>query len=132
MKEKQNVIVTLQDSTTATTAITSSFSSLIIRLSGLFPFRINPEIMKTVVGRTFWTRDKLCRKAATYAGQHKHRRNAERYRCLEWDSNPRFQCLSGRRYTMPCIQDSLKNELTSKSVMYHSQSELLIESLKKQ
>jgi hypothetical protein len=29
--------------------------------------------------------------------QHKHILNAYRHPCLEWDSNPRSQCLSGRR-----------------------------------
>jgi hypothetical protein len=33
--------------------------------------------------------------------QHKHRRNAHRHPCLEWDSNPRSQCSSGRRRFMP-------------------------------
>jgi hypothetical protein len=28
---------------------------------------------------------------------HKHRMNAHRHPCLEWDSNPRSQCSSGRR-----------------------------------
>jgi hypothetical protein len=28
--------------------------------------------------------DQPCRKAATYTGQHKHRRNADTHPCLEW------------------------------------------------
>jgi hypothetical protein len=36
------------------------------------------------------------RKAATYTTQNKRK-----YQCLEWDSNPRSQCLSGRRHFMP-------------------------------
>jgi hypothetical protein len=36
-------------------------------------------------------------KGATYTGQHKHRINADRRPCLEWDSNLRSQCLNGRR-----------------------------------
>jgi hypothetical protein len=32
--------------------------------------------------------------------QHKYR-NAHRHPCLEWDSKPRSQCLSGRRQFMP-------------------------------
>jgi hypothetical protein len=32
--------------------------------------------------------------------QHKHRINTHRYPCLEWDSNPRYQCSSGRRRCM--------------------------------
>jgi hypothetical protein len=41
------------------------------------------------------------RKAATYIGQHKHRINADRHPCLEYDSNPRSQCSSERRQFMP-------------------------------
>jgi hypothetical protein len=33
--------------------------------------------------------------------QQKHRINARRHPCLEWDSNPRSQCSSGRRKFMP-------------------------------
>jgi hypothetical protein len=40
------------------------------------------------------------RNAATYTGKHKHRINAHRHPCLEWDSNPQSQCLSGRREFM--------------------------------
>jgi hypothetical protein len=36
-----------------------------------------------------------------HAEQHKHTINAYRDICLEWDSNPRLQCLSGRRQFMP-------------------------------
>jgi hypothetical protein len=36
-----------------------------------------------------------------HTGQHKHRINAYRYPCLEWNSNPRSQCLSGRRQFIP-------------------------------
>jgi hypothetical protein len=32
-----------------------------------------------------------------HAKQHKHRINAHRHPCLEWDSNPRSECSSGRR-----------------------------------
>jgi hypothetical protein len=32
---------------------------------------------------------------------HKHRINARRHPFLEWDSNPRSQCFSGRRHFMP-------------------------------
>jgi hypothetical protein len=41
------------------------------------------------------------RKAATYTWQHKHRINAHRDTCLEWDSNPLSQCSSRRRRFMP-------------------------------
>jgi hypothetical protein len=33
--------------------------------------------------------------------QHKHRMNAHRHPCLEWDTNPRTQCSSERRQLMP-------------------------------
>jgi hypothetical protein len=33
--------------------------------------------------------------------QHNHRIKAHRQPCLEWDSNPLSQCLSGRRPSMP-------------------------------
>jgi hypothetical protein len=36
-----------------------------------------------------------------YTGQHKHRINADKHPCLEWDSNPCFQRLSGQRHFMP-------------------------------
>jgi hypothetical protein len=36
------------------------------------------------------------RKTAIYTGQQKHRINAGKHPCLEWDSNPRPQCLKGR------------------------------------
>jgi hypothetical protein len=41
------------------------------------------------------------RKADTYTGQHKHRTKADRHPCLQWDSNPRSQYLSGRRHLIP-------------------------------
>jgi hypothetical protein len=34
---------------------------------------------------------------------HKHRINADKHPCLEWDSNPWSQCSSGRRHFMPWI-----------------------------
>jgi hypothetical protein len=41
-------------------------------------------------------------KAATYTQDStKHRINAHRHPCLEWDSNPRSQCSSERRQFMP-------------------------------
>jgi hypothetical protein len=65
-----------------------------IKLSGLYPLRINSEIMNL-------TDDSLdgvsaSRKAVTYTGQHTHRINADIKTCLKWDSNQRYQCLRGR------------------------------------
>jgi hypothetical protein len=40
------------------------------------------------------------RKADTYTGQHKHRKNEDKPPYIEWDSNPRSQWFSGRRQFM--------------------------------
>jgi hypothetical protein len=67
-------------------ASSSSSATFHIRPSGLFSIRINLELwILQTVGRTPWTGDQPCQKAANYAGQHKHRRNAERHRCLQLD-----------------------------------------------
>jgi hypothetical protein len=39
-------------------------------------------------------RGSACRKATTYT---QNNINSHKYSCLKWDSNPRSQCLSGRR-----------------------------------
>jgi hypothetical protein len=77
------------------THIGTSFSSLTYYDSELFPIRINLElwILQSVV-RIPWTGDQPCHKAATYTGQHKQRRNADRHSCLEWDS----------KYTIPVFE----------------------------
>jgi hypothetical protein len=36
-----------------------------------------------------------------HTGQHKHRINAHRHPCLDWNSNPWFQLPRGRRQFMP-------------------------------
>jgi hypothetical protein len=67
----------------------SSPSTFCIRPSDLFPIRINQELWSLqTVGRTPWTGDQPCRKAATYTGQHKYRINADRHPCLKLYSNP--------------------------------------------
>jgi hypothetical protein len=43
----------------------------------------DPTVLDLIDSMTPWTGDQPCRKAATYTGQHKHRRNADRYPCLE-------------------------------------------------
>jgi hypothetical protein len=53
------------------------------------------------VGRTRWTRNQPVRGHYLYTEQHKHRTNANRHPCLEWDSNLRSQCSSERRQFMP-------------------------------
>jgi hypothetical protein len=51
-----------------------------VKPSGLFPNRINMEVWTLQrVGRIPWTGDQPCRKAATYTGQHKHRKKADRH-----------------------------------------------------
>jgi hypothetical protein len=37
----------------------------------------------------------------SHTEQHRHRINAHRHPCLEWDSNPRPECPSDRRRFMP-------------------------------
>jgi hypothetical protein len=70
-------------------------STLHIRLCGLFPFRINSEIMNLLDSwYDSFDGGATQRKVATYTRQHKHRIKAHRHPCLEWDSNPRSQCLS--------------------------------------
>jgi hypothetical protein len=56
--------------------------------------------LKTI-GRTPWTGDQPVAMPLPYTGQHKHRINVYKYPCLEWDSNPRSQCSTGRRRFMP-------------------------------
>jgi hypothetical protein len=53
------------------------------------------------VGRTPWTGISPSQGRYLHTEQHKHRINAHRHPCLEWDSNPRSQCSSGRREFMP-------------------------------
>jgi hypothetical protein len=51
-----------------------------MRPSGLFHTRINLELrILQTVGRTPWTGDQSCRKAVTYTGQQKRRKNADRH-----------------------------------------------------
>jgi hypothetical protein len=47
--------------------------------------------------------------------QHKHRINAHRHPCLEWDSNPRSQCLSGRKSFL--LQTKFITQLSSSPVI---------------
>jgi hypothetical protein len=53
------------------------------------------------VGRTPWMGNQPVASLCLHAEQHKHRINAHRHPCLEWDSNPRSQCSSGRSRCMP-------------------------------
>jgi hypothetical protein len=69
---------------------------------GLQPFvgswRLFSSLIFYTVGSTPWAGDQsIARPLPAHTGQHKHRINAHRHPCLKWDSNPRSQCLSGRR-----------------------------------
>jgi hypothetical protein len=50
------------------------------------------------VRRTLGRMISLVARPYLHTEQHKHRKNAGRHSCCEWDSNPRSQCSSGRRY----------------------------------
>jgi hypothetical protein len=54
------------------------------------------------VGRTPWMGDQLAARPL-HTQNSTNRINTHRLRCLKWDSNPRSQCLSGRRRFMPWI-----------------------------
>jgi hypothetical protein len=48
-------------------------------------------------GRTLWMSDQpVARPLPAHTGQHKHRINAYWLSCLNWDSNPRSQCVCGK------------------------------------
>jgi hypothetical protein len=51
------------------------------------------------IGRTPWTGDQLIARPLL-TRRTTHRINAHKYPCLEWDSNPRVQCSSGRKQFM--------------------------------
>jgi hypothetical protein len=68
---------------------------------GLFAFRINLRLDLTDSWQDFLDGWSAHRKASTYTGQHKHRRNVDGHPCLKRGSNPRSQCLSGGKCFMP-------------------------------
>jgi hypothetical protein len=68
-----------------------SSSSIALGLLTCFPLELIWNYRRYRICRSPWTGDQLCCKAATYIGQHKHRRKAERHPYLEWDSNSRSQ-----------------------------------------
>jgi hypothetical protein len=39
-----------------------------------------------------------------HTGQHEYRINAHKHPCLKWDSNPRAQCLNGRKKNSSCLR----------------------------
>lgn len=63
-------------------------SNFLARLSGLLPIRTDPELrILEAVGKAPRPGDQRSPKSATYAGEHEHRRNADKHPCLERDSN---------------------------------------------
>jgi hypothetical protein len=73
-----------------------------------------------------------------HTGQQKHGINANRHPCLEWNSNPRSQCLSGRRQLMPLgttlpsineVSDTIRRRMSSANACYHSAGKLLLHRL---
>jgi hypothetical protein len=72
--------------------------SPVLGLSRFFSF-----LILYTVGRTPWTGDQpVARPLPTHRTTQTHNKRTQ-YRppCLEWDSNPRSQCPSGRRQFMP-------------------------------
>jgi hypothetical protein len=53
------------------------------------------------VGRTPWTGMSPSQGRYLHTEQHRHRINAHRHPCLEWDSNPPPQCSSGEGCSCP-------------------------------
>jgi hypothetical protein len=62
----------------------------------LFQF-LNPY----TVGRTPWMGISPSQGRYLHTEEYKHRINAHRHSCLEWESKPRSQCSSGWRRLMP-------------------------------
>jgi hypothetical protein len=65
-------------------------------LGHFFSFLIYPQLVG-LLGRGI----SLLQGCYLHTEQHKHRINAHRHPCLEWDSNPWSQCSSRRRRFMP-------------------------------
>jgi hypothetical protein len=85
MKMKYNISLSIYGS-----------AALLLDLGRFFSF-----LNLYIVGRTPWTGDRQSQGRCLHTEQHKHRINAHRLPCLEWDSNPLSQCLSERRQFMP-------------------------------
>jgi hypothetical protein len=80
-------------------SLSLSLHSLCIAMQSYFgpwPFFFLRFRILYAVCRTPWTRDQSIAKSLPT-----HRIKADRYICLEWDSNPRSQCSSERRQFMP-------------------------------
>jgi hypothetical protein len=79
-------------------------STVIVNLGGFFSFSIYTQ----PVGL-------LWRGISSSQGQHKRRINAHRHPCLEWDSNPLYQCSSGRRRVIPLWSAQLSSQILSRT-----------------
>jgi hypothetical protein len=65
----------------------------LVRLSGLFPFRITSEVMNLIDSLQDPLNNRSARrKAVTFTGQHKHRINVDRHECLKRNSNTEPLC----------------------------------------
>jgi hypothetical protein len=78
-----------------------------IRRCGLFPFRINSEIINHT-DRSPWMGDQPSQDRCT----HTHTRTQEntkteirKHPYLVWDSNPQSQCFSGREYFVSYVYE---------------------------
>jgi hypothetical protein len=84
--------------------------STLLDLSGFFSF-----LILYIVGRTSWTEISRSQGRYLHTELHKHRINAHRHPCLEWDSNPRSQCSSH------CIMHQTARPPLSPSYIYFIQ-----------
>jgi hypothetical protein len=71
-------------------------STALVDLGGVFRF-----LILYTVGRTPWTGDQPVTMPLPTHRKTSRRINAHKHPCLEWDSNPRYHCSSGRRRFMP-------------------------------
>jgi hypothetical protein len=74
-----------------------SFCLWLYSTCGRWPLFQFLTLILYTVGRAPWTRDQLVSRSLP----NPNRINANRYPCLEWNSNPRPQCSSGWRRIMP-------------------------------
>jgi hypothetical protein len=65
------------------------------------PWLLFSFLILYTVGRTPWMGVQPVARPLSTQREQKHRINAHRHPQLEWDSNPRAQCLCGRRRFMP-------------------------------
>jgi hypothetical protein len=73
----------------------------IIRSLGLFRFRNFLKLMNLLRQLASLDEGLARRKASTYTQDNTTQKNADIHPCLEWGSNSRSQCSSGRRQYVP-------------------------------